>query len=210
MPRQVEATDAYPLKWPAGTPRTYSSQRSAFKSRTWQEGMAEVKEELARMRVTEVVISFNIRLKPGTKEPYAGQNAATLQDTGVAVYFKRKVNGTAQDAAEWTCLPCDKWRTLGENFHAIALTIQRMRDLDRYGVGKSGQSFDGYKALPAAASSESDDWTTVLAIPHGATEVQIREAHIKQVKAIHAEGGDTSSAIARVNVARDAALKERQ
>ena len=198
MPRTIEATDAFPLKWPQGTPRNYSPKASAFRNRSWEAGIKEVRAELGRLGATDVTISMNIRMK-SEATPYAGQ--VHPKDRGIAVYFKLK--------GEFRCLPCDKFATMGDNFHAIALTIEAMRALDRYGVGKSQQSFDGFKALPAVASSESEDWTAVLQIPANASESTIREAHIRQVRQVHSEGGDTSSAIARLNVARDAAIKER-
>lgn len=44
---------------------------------------------------------------------------------------------------------CDHFTDWRANVHAIALTMERLRLADLYGVGSRGEAFAGFKALPA-------------------------------------------------------------
>jgi hypothetical protein len=78
-----------------------------------------------------------------------------ISDKGVAVYFKKG------DADVVLC--CDKWDTVESNLHAIYLTIEALRAVDRWGVSDFlSRSFTGFKALPAAGATNKRDWWIVF------------------------------------------------
>jgi hypothetical protein len=45
--------------------------------------------------------------------------------------------------------PCSTYRTWQANVRAIALALEALRKVDRYGVTKRGEQYAGWKALPA-------------------------------------------------------------
>jgi len=46
--------------------------------------------------------------------------------------------------------PCDAFTRWEDNLRAIALALQALRAVDRYGVTRHGEQYAGWKALPAA------------------------------------------------------------
>lgn len=78
------------------------------------------------------------------------RDSAGEGDPGVAVWFWH------DDALR--ALACDRWASIAENLHAIALTIEALRSLDRWGVADAtANAMDGFRpALPAATGSSPD------------------------------------------------------
>lgn len=77
--------------------------------------------------------------------PYASGRLQT-DDPGAAVYwFQPKTRRSY-------VLACDCWASVGENLRAIALSLQAMRALERWGVSEiQERTFAGFQALPAPA-----------------------------------------------------------
>lgn len=50
--------------------------------------------------------------------------------------------------------PCDSFTHWKDNMRAIALALEALRKVDRYGVTTKGEQYTGWKALPPAASDE--------------------------------------------------------
>jgi hypothetical protein len=207
----VNVTDQrYPLSWPAGWKRTPYHQRraAAFSKRVqsaqsqWKrserldvgDGLDRLLGELKRLGASNAIISSNLRLR-NDGLPYA-QQAKTLDDPGVAVYFKL--------AGKPRVLACDRWNSAADNMAAIAGHIEAIRACDRYGVGSMEQAFAGYTALPPDAST---DWWLVLGVTASATRDQIDEAYRRLAREAHPDAGGSHDAMSRLNAARDAAKK---
>lgn len=200
----------YPLSWPNGWKRTPWNQRRAamFSKRSqsadsgWRrkerldvgDGLDRLLGELRRLGASGVIISSNLRLR-NDGLPYA-QQARTLEDPGVAVYFK--LGGKPR------VLACDRWNSAADNMAAIAGHIEAIRACDRYGVGSMDQAFAGYTALPPDAAS---DWAIVLGVSPSATRDQINEAYRELARKAHPDAGGSHYEMSRLNVARAAALE---
>lgn len=189
-------TQAFPLQWPAGRPRTANRTGSAFKVAPRQ-AYDDLIAELARFGVQSVVVSTNCPLRrDGT--PYADALDDRLPDPGVAVYFMRK--------KRLVCLACDTYGLPFENIRAIGLSIKALRDMDRWGAGQVlDQAFEGFTTLPppgAAAEPSSAAWWMILGVDAMAGPEAIREAYKAKARAA---GG----ASAELNAARDAGLAAR-
>ena len=136
----IELKEAFPLCWPAGFAKTNSQERARFKSTS---GFGVIRDrllhELSLMGAREVILSTNIPVR-NDGLPYA--KYAEPWDSGVAVYFKQD----GKDAV----LACDKWKRVQHNVHALALTVEAMRGLDRWGASEIlARVFTGFAALPA-------------------------------------------------------------
>ena len=90
-------TEAFPLQWPAGRPRSSYSQRSRFKVSGW-DATKLVIAEIRRLGGRNAVISSNVELR-NDGLPYA--NRKPPADKGVAVYFEYR--------QQPMCFACDKW-----------------------------------------------------------------------------------------------------
>lgn len=130
-------TEAYPLQWPPGWPRTNYPEPARFDT-SFARARNQLIRELDLLGATNVVISSNITLRRDGL-PYANQRQP--DDTGIAVYFS--LNGEQQ------CVPCDKWTRTEDNLQAIRKTIEALRGLDRWGAKEMvNAAFRGFKALP--------------------------------------------------------------
>src|SRR5690606_31281193 len=118
-------TEAYPLQWPAGWPRTpaHKRQRSRFQPNGLADEAMSIRWELERLGARYPVVSTNIALRRDGL-PYSNQKRP--DDPGVAVYFE--LDGRAQ------CIPCDRWQTVEENARAIWKSIEALRGLERWGA----------------------------------------------------------------------------
>ena len=196
--------DAYPLCWPGGYPRTEDPAPSRFgrydykKSKntlTLFKARFDLEDEIRRTGGSAMIISTNMPLRKDGGV-YAGEREP--DDSGVAVYFQ--LHGAP------VVLCCDKWRTVRENTYAIALTVEAMRGMDRWGVSDMlDRMFTGFTALPAPG----DDWPAVLGVSPDADVGTIKTAYRKAMRYNHPDtGGDTEQA-ARINEAYNRAMEVR-
>ncbi len=192
----ADNTKAFPLAWPMGVQRTKSRSTSRFGDKSVYVAYRALKDELSRLNATYVVVSTNIPLK-ANGEPYS--DPGRMPDPGAAVYFRLKDKSY--------CLPCDRWLGVEENLYAIAKHIEAMRGMERWGVGSIEQTFAGFRELPSFAG-EGEDWRTVLGLGNNATPEQVKQAHRLAAIAFHPDKGGSVDAMARINLARDRALKE--
>jgi hypothetical protein len=155
--------------------------------------------ELDRLRARDVVISTMI---PTRRDglPYAGRSWKNGDDPGVAVYFTL--------AGKPRSIPCDTYTTPEANLRAIGLSVAAMRALERYGVqGMLDRAFAGFTALPAP---DRVDWRAALGFAPGAkpTAEEVRLRHRALAIGAHPDRGGSEVQMARMNAARDVALRE--
>lgn len=115
---------------------------------------------------------------------------------------------------------CGTYKTIDDNLYAIALTMQALRAVDRYGAVKGAQQYKGWKQLPgdqppeqpttavdlrmAAAflcklAGEPDSMIpAVLNLPSS-----IREVYRAAALRCHPDRGGSPEMMARVNAAKD-------
>lgn len=181
VPVSRTMTDANPLAWPAGWPRSENPKRSAFQTPGGR-ATQNLLTQLSRMGATDVVISSNVMLRRDGL-PYANQRKP--EDTGVAVYFTLK--------GQQQCIPCDRWNSVDDNIHAIGLTVEALRGLERWGAKEMvDAAFSGFKALPAPSPGSLDQgWWTVLGLTQNASRQDVEMAYRQLVKKHHPDvGGD--------------------
>lgn len=135
-------TQAHPLQWPVGKPRTVSPRHSAFKVASIDKATKALLHELRLLGAEHVVISTNMRLRATDGLPYSRDKMPA--DKGVAVYFSYLLKQMT--------FACDQWEELKDNIYAIAKTIEALRGIERWGSGDMmQQAFSGFLALPAPA-----------------------------------------------------------
>lgn len=211
-------SSAFPLSWPTGVPRTSRPRRAAFAGYTYGHRLTEVRRQLALMHARSVVISTNLPVRLDG-EPMA---SATVRggDHGVAVYWAVPMMRGGKRELVAHCMPCDRWDRLEHNLHAIALSLEALRGVERWGAVTVEQAFAGFAALPPGAASEEPPrktWREVLGIPVGGwTDGAPAEAILAYAKMRHREiiqqhhpdhGGEVSLA-AEANVAISEAERE--
>ncbi|WP_299671760.1 hypothetical protein [uncultured Roseobacter sp.] len=176
-------TQAYPLQWPTGRPRTKTRVKSKFRVKP-ATAYSEMMSELSRFDVQNVVVSSNIPLRrDGT--PYRDGLTDPLEDPGVCVFFIRKKRQVS--------IPCDTFKYPWENIRAIGTAVECFRTMERMGATQVlDQAFEGFTALPPPdAEFESDEaWWTVLGVSTAADMVEVKKA-FKQRYEDASRRGDT-------------------
>lgn len=186
-------TQAYPLSWPDGLPRTTTKATSQFKTGL-PAALKNVRASIEAFgrdsgkRVEGVVISSNVTL--GAERP---------ADTGVALWF-------AWDGAS-RCIAVDRYPKVEDNLQAIHHILEARRTEMRHGgLHIVRQTFKGFVALAAPAGSQ---WWQVLEVVQTATAEQIDAAYREKARKAHPDAGGSDAAMARLNAARDAGRAQR-
>lgn len=184
-------TESFPLQWPAGKPRTSFPASSKFGSRSIDQAINILRKQIALLPGGSVVISTNTKLRLDGL-PYSKQ--AQPADKGVAVYFTHKTRPM--------CFACDRWDKVQDNIYAIAMTIEALRGIDRWGGGKMmEEAFTGFVALPS-----NSPWD-VMGLKPGASREEIESAFREKAKRLHPDHGGSHEQMAKLNAARTELLR---
>lgn len=207
-------TQAYPLAWPQGWPRARSRKRARFSkgerrysehgSGSWiqtreltvSEATKRVLNELQTFGVPhgEAIISTNLELRLDGL-PRSGQAAPA--DPGVAVYWRRPGEQTK-------VMAIDIYDRVADNLAAVAATLNAMRAIERHGGAQIlERAFTGFTALPPPRSP----WEVLGLAPRSSRDA-VSEAYRAKARTAHPDAGGSEAAMAELNAARDAALRE--
>lgn len=170
--------EAYPLYWPEGRPRTSKWERGnarfeATFARARDDVIREIKLLVGgtyQLDIAEVIISTNLPLR---RDGLPLANQRQPEDTGVAVYFN--YNKTPVSFA------CDRWKKIEDNMRAVALTIDALRGIARWGTGDMMEAaFRGFTALPSP-----EDWRAVLEVGSGPVHRLALESQYRMLRSKH-------------------------
>jgi len=185
-------TEAYPLTWPAGRPRTPGYQVESSRFDTTQDvAQRALKLEVERLSGRDLIISTNIPLRRDGL-PYASYK---ITDAGVAVYFTYK--------GKQRCFACDKWSKVGDNMQAIRKTIEALRGIGRWGTGDMVEAaFTGFDALPPPSyAPPAPRWHVVLGVHPDMSLQQCEAAYRDLAHKHHPDKGGSAQAMAGINAA---------
>lgn len=199
-------TQAFPLAWPQGWPRTPIEKRgdgSQFSRPhpnppwTWAGALDRLDREIDLLRASSVVVSSNFErdlrgnLRPGRLRP---------ADQGIALYFTLR--------AKPKVMACDRFVKAEHNMRSLTLAIDAMRALERHGGGvMMERAFEGFAAIGAPGAK---DWWLVLGVAPTASVAEIEDAYRKLARERHPDKvGGSEAAMSELNLARDAARKAR-
>lgn len=177
---------AYPLCWPPAWPKMAVKEKSAFKT-TLSAALHNLKLEVERLGGKNLILSSNVTL--GSEYP---------KEPGVCAYFDLREQHIA--------IPCDRWNKVQDNVRAIALTIEAMRGMERWGAKHMITAlFTGFNALPEKTGESC--WE-ILGVPAGATEKAIKDAYRARAMETHPDKpGGSAEAFGRVQAAYNLAVQ---
>jgi len=181
---------AFPLCWPEGRPRTAPHQRRHARFKTsFAVARSNLIREIKLLGGGSMIFSSDIpRRQDGL--PYADAKPKS-GDPGIACYFTRN--------KKQLCFACDCYLTVDDNMHAIALTIQALRGIARWGTGDMMEAaFRGFTALPERSGSS---WWETLGVTVNASADQVKHAYRILVKKHHPDGGGDAELFRRVQEA---------
>jgi hypothetical protein len=194
-------TEAFPLQWPEGWPRTPAGRRrkSKFGSNVGVSQVTKLKNELRLLGAKNIIVSSNVPVR-NDGLPYATESRRRYDDPGVAVYFT--LNGKPRSMAR------DPYFTPWENVRSLVLAIDAMRSLERHGGSMMvDRAFEGFAALPRPAN-ENRHWSEVLGVSRHASRAAIQSAWKDLLFKMHPDQGGSVDKMAELNRARDEAFAE--
>jgi len=134
------------FEWPGTPTPNWKRKRGTFKV-TPGRTQADLQRELGHLRAKNVTIHLDCDPGEIRKDGYPRSNAR-VRGPGVIVSF---------DLPDGTQLsyPCDTYTHWDDNLRAITLALAALRAVDRYGVTKRGEQYQGWAKLPPAGGSSS-------------------------------------------------------
>ena len=130
-------------------------RRSQFKA-PWNRTLSLLEKELMNLGAREVILeggwrSDQIRVDGS---PYA---SARTSHPAVILRFRDSENRPL-------AFPCDRFETWEDNVRAIALSLEALRAVDRFGVTKHSEQYKGFKAIEEPKQWTVDDAAQFLSI----------------------------------------------
>lgn len=95
--------------------------------------------------------------------------------------------------------PCSTFWTWEDNLRAIALALEALRKVDRYGVTKRGEQYAGWRQLTAGPASDPD------LVERGRALIDEYGSPVAAIKATHPDAGGDPDDFRAVQAAREAA-----
>lgn len=126
-------------QWPGQ--KTRRPKRSRFDS-SWKQTLDLLASELAHLGARSVVIQADCPESEIRLDGMLRANAR-LNGQGVILSFQARKGGLS--------FPCDSFDQWQDNVRAIALTLEALRKIDRYGVTQNNQQYTGWRKLESEA-----------------------------------------------------------
>lgn len=176
------------------TPRRRRSQFSAGFTST----MEVLDRELRQLSAQNVVIQIDV-MEDDIRLDGWPRSSVRPDHPGVALSFESKYG-----PLRYSCDRFDRWQ---DNLRAIALGLEALRKVDRYGITKSGEQYTGWRQLTAGSSLTSRDQAVELIgdlsnLALGPnwfdSDELTRKAYRQALKYAHPDGGGDSDLFAAV------------
>jgi DnaJ-domain-containing protein 1 len=215
----------FPLAWPSSSPRTARADRRRSHFGADHAGdvspaaaRAFLLDELARLGATSVMVTSNL---PMSRQDVAAAPPDFIGDPGVAAWFELR--------GERRVLGCDRWVTVAENLRALALTVEAMRGLERWGAAEVVErAMSGFAALPAGGATDAAittsaptsprtvtpaggapiDWRKVLRAEPGENLATVKRRYRNLMSVVHPDQGGRNALASRLNDAMSAAERD--
>jgi hypothetical protein len=188
-------------QWPGA--QTRDRRRSQFDS-TMSSTMGTLTRELEQLGAKNVELQVAIPASQFRLDGYP-RSTARAEHPGIILTLDSR-----HGALSYPCDTFDRWE---DNLRAVALALEALRKVDRYGVTKRGEQYRGFLALEATsepagfADAESAvEWLLDYADEHG-VEVSVERALRRAQRKAHPDLGGDAATFQRVSLA-EAKLRE--
>jgi hypothetical protein len=197
-------TRPLPAVWPTGQ-RTPPEQRqhSRFKA-PYSRTLEQLQYELRMLDAVEPVVLEAGYQPHEIRMDGLPRKGARPSDPAVIVSFDSRVGPLRYG--------CDTFWADEDNLRAIALALEALRAVDRYGVTKRGEQYQGWSALPPTAEPGMSREEAEVFIRHAAAtgnsvgpQFTLREAYRRAARRLHPDVGGDPEQWARLDRARQAA-----
>lgn len=130
-------------KWPSTPTPSWKRKRSPFKA-GWQNTLDLLERELNSLRAKDISVEGFFMLKDIRNDGWPKSSARPSQP-GIVLSFNASQGRMV--------MPCDSYVDWEANLRAIALTLEHLRAVERYGVTTDKkEQYTGWLRLPAASA----------------------------------------------------------
>jgi len=148
-------------------PDPIEAKRSPFDS-PWSATLNLLDRELRALGAERVIVQVALRESQIRVDGWP-KSKAIAKHPGVIVAFDSK-----HGPLKYATAAFDRWE---ENLRAVALGLEALRRVDRYGISKRGEQYTGWKALPAGDTSDLIARGRTLVGEHGGTTAALAATH---------------------------------
>lgn len=123
-------------------------KRSQFTA-SWSDTLSLLERELGHLDASNVIFELDVREQDIRNDGQVRTNARPQASDGVVIAFESK-HGPLQYRSDIYSLTSYQARNVPawqHNVRAIALTLEALRAVDRYGASHHGEQYRGYKAI---------------------------------------------------------------
>lgn len=140
-------------------------ERSRFTA-PWSDTLDLLRREFEHLGGRRLVIEIDVREQDLRVDGTLRSNARPPGSDAVVVAFESThgpllYRSDLYDAVAWGAKGAAAWQ---HNVRAVALTLESLRAVDRYGATRSGEQYRGFKQLPPGSGVAPSGMTTELAI----------------------------------------------
>lgn len=179
-----------PLSQPLKEP-TYTGWKSSPFSASWSDTVILLLREIDHLEPREVIIEIDVREQDLRLDGMPRANAVQ-QSPGIVLTLVGTPHGDLR-------YPCSTFRHWQDNVRAVALALEALRKVDRYGVTQRGEQYTGWKALPAGGDEDLIARGRKLVREHGGMS--------EALKATHPDHGGDADDFRAVMAAKKAAIR---
>lgn len=129
------------MSWPGELTPANRRKRSQFMSQ-WGSTLELLQREIRFLAGKNVIFQCPVREQDIRVDGGIKSNARPSEHPGVIITFDSKHGPLSYHS--------DQYTDFQSNVRAIALALEALRAVDRYGVNKAGTQYSGYKRLPPA------------------------------------------------------------
>lgn len=131
---------------------TYGGYRAWPFSRSGSDTVMLLVRELEHLKAESVILEVDLREQDLRLDGMPRANARASSPGVILTLINVPVAGGLT-----LRYPCSTFRTWEANVRAIALALEALRKVDRYGVTKRGEQYAGWKALPVGEAQYEPD-----------------------------------------------------
>jgi hypothetical protein len=190
-------------QWPGKETSHYSRKRSQF-SAAWSKTLDLLERELCFLAAKAIIIQADISLDMIKNDGMLRANA-TPRTPRVILSFESKHGPLSY--------PCDRFTHWQDNIRAIALALEALRSVDRYGVTRRAEQYKGWERIAGPVAGQmpyGEASTTLLSaagiahIPGSVTKELLEQIYRMAASRTHPDAGGDPETFKKVVAAKEA------
>lgn len=133
--------------WPGKPKPDYARKAASFRA-GYTTTLDLLEFELTKLGAKDIVIEAYFDLRDIRNDGWPKSSARPKQPGVIVSFASRKGGGTGYTPLSF---PCDTYRAWEDNLRAIALALQALRAVDRYGVTRQAEQYRGWARIEPPA-----------------------------------------------------------